>query len=365
VTLLEELQVLAAEVGTPTQVYDEAAVVERFAALAPALGVDRLLYAVKCNPHRRLLATLVRLGCSFEIVAESELLALRELGCSAERIVYAHPIRRPIDLQVAHRHGLRTFVVDEIAAFAMLEATLPDFRCLLRVRAAGASPRYGMSAAEACSALVHSPVLRTKTIGVCMHHGPYESPAEVAVFVSGLAAIREVCAAAGADWRVVDVGGGYPDTLHAHDPVFAACTAAIAEARRSWASRFEVWAEPGRSLAGPAFHLVMNVQARRVHDGVVHYYVDDSVYGSYLDAATMKRKYNFTALGSGEARPSVLFGATCDSVDIIARDVQLPLLEVGDFIYCIQAGAYTTSLTTGFNGIRRPVGARRLEEKAK
>ena len=48
-------------------------------------------------------------------------------------------------------------------------------------------------------------------------------------------------------------------------------------------------------------------------------------------------------------------GPTCDSVDIVMRDVQFPNdLKEGDFIYISNAGAYTTAYASEFNGFPLP-----------
>ena len=44
-------------------------------------------------------------------------------------------------------------------------------------------------------------------------------------------------------------------------------------------------------------------------------------------------------------------GPTCDSIDIIADDVQLPVLEPGDLIVGHEMGAYTAATRTRFNSL--------------
>jgi ornithine decarboxylase len=41
-------------------------------------------------------------------------------------------------------------------------------------------------------------------------------------------------------------------------------------------------------------------------------------------------------------------------MDVIATDVELPELEVGDLIYVMNAGAYTLSYASSFNGFAAP-----------
>jgi len=48
--------------------------------------------------------------------------------------------------------------------------------------------------------------------------------------------------------------------------------------------------------------------------------------------------------------PSVIFGPTCDSIDVISRSVLLPKLRIGDWLYFNNMGAYTSAAASDFNG---------------
>jgi len=47
---------------------------------------------------------------------------------------------------------------------------------------------------------------------------------------------------------------------------------------------------------------------------------------------------------------STIFGPTCDSIDVISRSVLLPQLNVGDWLYFQNMGAYTMAAASNFNG---------------
>lgn len=48
--------------------------------------------------------------------------------------------------------------------------------------------------------------------------------------------------------------------------------------------------------------------------------------------------------------PSTVFGPTCDSMDVLSRGVLLPKLNVGDWMYFQNMGAYTSAAASTFNG---------------
>ena len=50
---------------------------------------------------------------------------------------------------------------------------------------------------------------------------------------------------------------------------------------------------------------------------------------------------------------STVFGPTCVSIDVISRSVLLPKLQVGDWLYFENMGAYTSAAASTFNGFDR------------
>ena len=51
--------------------------------------------------------------------------------------------------------------------------------------------------------------------------------------------------------------------------------------------------------------------------------------------------------------PSIIWGPTCAGIDKVC-ETSLPELKPGDWIVCIDKGAYTLSCCTTFNGFQRP-----------
>lgn len=47
---------------------------------------------------------------------------------------------------------------------------------------------------------------------------------------------------------------------------------------------------------------------------------------------------------------TTVFGPTCDSIDVVARSVLLPKMQIGDWLYFQNMGAYTMAAASSFNG---------------
>jgi ornithine decarboxylase len=73
------------------------------------------------------------------------------------------------------------------------------------------------------------------------------------------------------------------------------------------------------------------------------------VYGSYSGQHYDHARYPVSALRDGPLLPAVLAGPTCDSIDVIAENLMLPQLRVGDLVVGREMGAYTWACASEFN----------------
>lgn len=51
---------------------------------------------------------------------------------------------------------------------------------------------------------------------------------------------------------------------------------------------------------------------------------------------------------------SSVWGPTCDGLDCIMEDCRLPEMQIGEWIYFEDMGAYTMCCASTFNGMPRP-----------
>ena len=91
------------------------------------------------------------------------------------------------------------------------------------------------------------------------------------------------------------------------------------------------------------------------------YYINDGIYGSLSNIIFEKANYRISCLrrhkqnsplGEEKEYKSAVFGPTCDSTDRLATCIKLPLLEVGDYLWFHNVGAYSSSIATDFNGFK-------------
>ena len=90
--------VTAARPATPYLRLDLARARDSFAELAAALPGVAVHYAVKANPHPRLLACLHAAGCRFEAASWTEVRATMRAGAEPSTVLFTHPVKPADDI---------------------------------------------------------------------------------------------------------------------------------------------------------------------------------------------------------------------------------------------------------------------------
>jgi ornithine decarboxylase len=358
-----EVRRLVKEFGSPLVILDCERVRVQFRKLKRALPRVDLHYALKPLPHPAVVETVVAEGGFLDLATTGEVQLVQRLGVDPARCIHTHPIKRPEDIANALEFGVRMFVADNPDEVRKFEHLMDRAELLLRVsfRAPGAvvdlSRKFGCDPENLLALARLAADLGVRVRGLSFHVG--SQARDPAKHVEALAACAKLMATARRGqlgvFDTLDIGGGFP--IDYGEPVqdisrfCAPLRAAIAKLPR----RVRVIAEPGRYIVGPSAIGVASVMGRAQREGHWWYYLDDGLYGAYSGQLFDHARYPVEPLRDAPERlPSVLAGPTCDSIDVIAENLMLPLLKVGDLVVGRAMGAYTWASATEFNFFPKP-----------
>jgi ornithine decarboxylase len=113
----------------------------------------------------------------------------------------------------------------------------------------------------------------------------------------------------------------------------------------------DIWSEPGRCIAANCHVAVTQVIGKVFKNTRMWYHLDDGVYGTYAGMMYEDISYDLHPIQYSNEEPilSVFAGPTCDSIDVIMKNVMFQPLNVGDYLYSIRIGAYGWASRTQFN----------------
>jgi ornithine decarboxylase len=353
----EAVRHLVLRYGSPLFIIDAERVRAQYRRLAAALPGVALHYALKPLPHAAVITTLNDEGACFDLATNGEVDLVRRLKIAPERCIHTHPIKRDSDIRTALAFGVRLFVVDnpdELRKFVKFRS-----HAALLIRVCFRSPaaivdlsrKFGCDPESVGDLLRLAAELRIKVEGLSFHVG--SQAADAAMVVKAIGVCRELQATAeqaGHTFSILDIGGGYPVDYVGRVLSIEEYCAPIMAALDTLPPTIKVIAEPGRYIAAPAAIAVASVMGRALRDGHWWYYLDDGLYGSYSGQIYDHAKYPVEALvPPGPTFPSILAGPTCDSIDVIREEIELPKLDVGDLIVGRVMGAYTWASASEFN----------------
>ena len=114
--------------------------------------------------------------------------------------------------------------------------------------------------------------------------------------------------------------------------------------------------EPGRSLVARAGVAVYRVGAIKRRDDKVWILTDGGMTDNPRHAIYGTRYSCLTVSSPGAVRSEKvsIAGPYCESGDVLIEDLLMPKIEVGDFIAIPASGAYHLSMSSNYNGSRKP-----------
>jgi ornithine decarboxylase len=327
-----------------------------FAALRPTL-----FYAVKANSDPRLLARLRDLGCGFDVASINEIRSLQALGVPGSDITFSATVKIPSHIEEAYARGVDRFAFDSPTEVAKLARLAPGAQVVLRLEVPHEGSlwplagKFGVAPGEAPALLRHAQRSGLRPHGLTFHVGSQcLRPRSWLDAIAVCGSVWQAARREGIELRLVNLGGGLParytqDVPDVGDIGGLASQAAL----RTFGPDVEYAFEPGRSLVADAGTLVTRVIGKAVRGGKRWVFVDLSIYAGLLEVIGGWSYPIRTAKDDQPRHRVTLAGPSCDSTDILAEDVALPDLEVGDRLELLSAGAYTTSYQT-YNGLTFP-----------
>ncbi len=353
------LEALTTRFGSPLLLIDCDVIRRQYRALAAALpGVD-LHYALKPLPDATVVRVLAREGAWFDLATNGEVDLVRAAGIGASRCIHTHPIKRESDIRHAVDYGVTTFVYDnpdEIPKFAPFRGRV---RLLLRVafRSPEAivdlSRKFGCEPDAAIDLAAQATAAGLSVAGFSFHVGSQVARPDMYVQAIDTCAglVAEAARRGIGPIDTLDIGGGFPIDYLDPAPAIGEFCRPIRAALVRLPKALRVIAEPGRFICGPAGVGVATVMGRAHRDGRWWYYLDDGLYGTFSGQLYDHSRFPVEPLArhDGPVLPCVLAGPTCDSIDVVAEDLPMPVLAIGDRLVARQIGAYTIATATDFN----------------
>ena len=322
----------------------------------------KILYAVKTNPHEKVIKQILSNGIKdFDVASLNEIKLIKKIS-SDVNLHFMHTIKSKESIASAYfDYGVKSFSLDNKDELRkILDATnqAKDLNLFVRIAISNEhaeidlSRKFGALPSEALG-LVRLCKEYSKKLGISFHVG--SQCMEKISYSKGLREIGNIIKKTKITPDVINIGGGfpaiYPDLKP--EPLVKYMEEIKKSIRNLKLNKMpEIYCEPGRSIVAESGSTIVKIILRKKQN----LYINDGTYGSLFDAGVPNFIFPSKMITDGRVQSKKLtsfsfFGPTCDSLDYMKGPFLLPNnIKEGDYIELGQLGAYGLTFRTNFNG---------------
>ncbi|MFA4918461.1 MAG: type III PLP-dependent enzyme [Thermodesulfovibrionales bacterium] len=364
-TLFKALQYLDNEkIITPFLLIDSEKVREKVALIGRHIKNAKLFYAVKANPDIKVIKFLNKLKTGFEIASEGELELLSSIGVEASRIISSNPVKSLKFLKLAASYGVDRFSFDSPDEVDKLMKYIPGCSVYIRLSVPNEgsewplSKKFGVELDNALELLLYAGKRGLKPAGITFHVGSQcTNVYSWNIALDKAKALWDMAEKKGLKLKLLNIGGGYPINYTKNVVGIEAIERNINTLiYERFPEDIDIYIEPGRAVVGDAGIFVSTVIGKAKREDQEWLYIDVGVFNGLMESVG-GIKYSYIVESNKQVRSRKLWtvaGPSCDSFDVIDKNVLLPEPEVGNLILILSSGAYTISYASEFNGFSIP-----------
>jgi ornithine decarboxylase len=364
-TLFKALQYLDNEkIITPFLLIDSEKIREKVALIGRHIKNAKLFYAVKANPDIKVIKFLNKLKTGFEIASEGELELLSSIGVEASRIISSNPVKSLKFLKLAASYGVDRFSFDSVDEVDKLMKYIPGCSVYIRLSVPNEgsewplSKKFGVELDNALELLLYAGKRGLKPAGITFHVGSQcTNLYSWNIALDKAKALWDMAGKKGLKLKLLNIGGGYPINYTKNVVGIEAIERNINTLiYERFPEDIDIYMEPGRAVVGDAGIFVSTVIGKAKREDEEWLYIDVGVFNGLMESVG-GIKYSYIVESNKQVRSRKLWtmaGPSCDSFDVIDKNVLLPEPEVGNLVLILSSGAYTISYASEFNGFSIP-----------
>ena len=364
---------IVSKFGSPVFVYDSMVLDKKLSILREALPREfSISYSVKANPCQAILKHFLKKGCGLEIASGGEFYQAQLAGCSATNIVFAGPGKTEEELEyvlskgIGEIHAESTLELDRIARISQklgLKAKVA-IRVNPTGEALGGAMRMGGKATpfgvdeellnDVVEDIESNPCLEFRGIHLFSGTQILDYAILVAQYRKGVEIARKIVKIIKRPLQTIDFGGGWGIPYFGKECELD--TEKLAEALEAFMTEIRhdqefsgthLMVEPGRFLVGDAGVYVTQITDIKVSRGKKFLIVDGGMH-QHLAASgnfgqVIKKNFPVCVVNklTEKAEEMVdVVGPLCTPLDVLARQILVPEVKVGDLVGILQSGAY-------------------------
>ncbi|BDC35581.1 diaminopimelate decarboxylase [Candidatus Methanoliparum sp. LAM-1] len=373
---------------TPLYVTDERIIRDKIEKFKRSFPSADIFYATKANWNISILKIMAQENLGADVFSDGELYIALLAGINREKILFNGNSKTPEELSMAIKAGVKISLDSEDELFTLSEIITDDDKVEVFFRvnpgiSVNTHPKIATGLKKSKFGIPTEKIIDAykKTlefdniipVGIHSHIGsqildisPYKETMERIMDIVGK--LEKI----GIDIRFIDIGGGLgipyntEDEKKASNPedLSSLITPIFEDRCKEIGIKPRLILEPGRYLVGDSTILLTRVNA--VKDAYKKFIAVDAGFNVLIRPAMYDAYHEMAVANNMDGKVKdkyTIVGPICESGDILGEDRWLPIVKKGDVIVIFDVGAYGFSMSSQYNGRRRPAEVLVNEDK--
>ena len=334
-------------------------------------------YAIKANANPKLLAEIQKAGLGVDCVSGGEIESALKAGFEPGKIVFAGVGKSDWEIELGIDAGIRCFnvesipeleVINEIASGRNTIAHVcfrvnPDIEAHTHanITTGKSENKFGIAMSDLDNVLtVASAMKGIDVIGLHFHIG--SQILKMDDYINLCLRVNELqdrYEKKGISFKIINVGGGLGIDYVNPEVNDMADFGSYFNVHNKYLKQRqgqEIHFELGRSVVGQCGRLITRVLYVK-ENGSKKFVITDAGFTDLIRPALYQALHKITNLSNstGEETYDVV-GPICESTDVFAHGIKLPVTKRNDILAILSAGAYGESMASSYNCRRLPAG---------
>lgn len=326
-----------------------------------------LCFSIKSNNNPHLISCVKNEGYGVDVVSGGELYFARRIGVHPSRIVFSGVGKTNEEIELAQKEGILLLNIESESEYKSLREISKShnirfgvsFRVKFEVSLDKLHPYLGVGKKDSKFGIPEDLAFdlykdafsnNLPVQGIHFHLGSQIKDMNIFDKASELCgAFLERLESSGIKLKYVDVGGGlglnYEELTEPDIRSYAECFRKLSKGKT-------IIFELGRYLSAPSGVLITKVIRNKKIKNGKNFLVVDSGMTEILRIPLYKVSHQLIPVSEHHDNMEIfdIVGPICENSDYIAQNIKFPDLQEGELICILYAGAYTSTMTSNYNG---------------
>ena len=364
------INALTKKIETPFYVYSQKSIVEKYNNLKKTIDAE-IFYSVKANSNQAIIALMRSLGAGADVVSVGELKRALNAKVNPKKIIFEGVGKSKKDIEFAISTEIKQINIESLEELENINKIGLSLNKIVdlgirinpdvdskthdKISTGKKTDKFGIDfdmLPNLCSQITNYKYINLN--GISCHIGSQITDINIfEKFFLKMKKALEIIKNNNVQIKYLDLGGGFGVTYQNENEIDLNKLSNLIN-RIFGNENLKISIEPGRYLVANAGILITKILTIK-KSGSINYLITDAGMQTLIRPALYNAFHKIISLKKNNSKEIyTIAGPICESSDVFAKNIELPIQETGNFLAICDTGAYGFVMASNYNTISLP-----------